>query len=283
MKIGLASDLHREFLKPFFREPANNPIHTSKDVDVMVLAGDIDTGTRGVNWANQYYDCPVIYVPGNHEYYGHTLPTSYGKRESALDKMRKAADEHVHVLDADDPVAFIDGVRFIGCTLWAGFSLNQHLYSREVAMLHASDWMADYNEIRIEAHPDDNSRYPNRHLRPEDILNIHEHAISVLREQLAIQYTEGPTVVVTHHAPSAQSFKTKLYKEDPFSDKYATDLEYLMHKYSPVLWCHGHIHNNADYMVSNTRVLCNPHGYWSVNNHLNKINFEYEYSFSIKI
>ncbi len=84
MKIAIYSDLHNEFSE--FEPP-------QLDVDLVVLAGDISVRGKGVTWANAKFDCPVIYVPGNHEYY------KGGHLDRTLDKMKMAAEEHVHVLE----------------------------------------------------------------------------------------------------------------------------------------------------------------------------------------
>ena len=104
MRIHPLSDLHNEFA-PFTPEV--------RDADVVILAGDIDLGVRGIEWARQAFDCPVLYVPGNHEFYrGHLAKT--------LQAMRAAGDERVHVLDRDEVV--IGGVRFLGATMWTDFA-----------------------------------------------------------------------------------------------------------------------------------------------------------------
>src|SRR5690606_18931361 len=99
MRIHLLSDLHNEFE---LYEPA------SVNADVVVLAGDIDVGVKGIKWAREAFDCPVLYVPGNHEFYnGHLVNT--------LRKMREASCERVRVLDRD--AVTLGGVRFLGATM----------------------------------------------------------------------------------------------------------------------------------------------------------------------
>lgn len=100
MRIHLLSDLHHEF-SPFSPQVP--------DADVVILAGDIDVKTRGVAWAKQAFSGPVLYVPGNHEYYG-------GHLSYTLQKMRMAQDDRVRVLDRDEVI--IAGVRFLGATMW---------------------------------------------------------------------------------------------------------------------------------------------------------------------
>ena len=105
MRMHVLSDLHNEF-EPFAPPRA--------EADVVVLAGDIDIGKKGVRWAaSACGGRPVIYVPGNHEYYGHAIPKLTLELESL------GASVGVRVLDC--AVETIKGIRFLGCTLWSDF------------------------------------------------------------------------------------------------------------------------------------------------------------------
>lgn len=109
MKALILSDLHLEFA-PF--EPAPD-----LEFDVVILAGDIHSpAKRAVQWAaDTFRGKSVVYLPGNHEYYD-------GRLDTTLAEARRAADgSNVHVLDGDELV--IDGVRFLGATLWTDFAL----------------------------------------------------------------------------------------------------------------------------------------------------------------
>src|SRR5262245_10095299 len=124
MRLHIFSDLHLEFA------PLEPP---DMGADVVILAGDIHLQTRGVGWAAETFQRPVIYVPGNHEYYG-------GHFKNTLAKMRdRGGHTQVHVLDRDEVV--IDGVRFLGTTLWTDFSATGNLV---LAALEARQRMTDY-------------------------------------------------------------------------------------------------------------------------------------------
>jgi predicted phosphodiesterase len=234
MKIRVLSDLHLEF--QHWNPPA-------VPADVVVLAGDIDVGISGVVWGRQVFPgSPIIYVPGNHEYYGSELG-------AMLAKMRRAAAQHdVHLLDGN--AVLINGVRFIGATLWTDFALYgsapKHI---DRAMAIAAHGMVDYRIIRMPS---------GRMLRPADTLNIHQQQITWLAQQLAEPSTH-PTVVITHHLPQPLSVHAK-YEGDELNPSFASDLSRLVRE--PVLlWIHGHTHESMDYMVNGTRVVCNPRGY----------------------
>ena len=105
MKLHILSDLHTEFAD--FDPPRT-------DADIVVLAGDIGVGTGGVEWAKQWFpDVPVLYVPGNHEYYGHDIHET--------DLLAAVSSPNIQILDNNSYV--IDAVRFLGMTLWTDFLL----------------------------------------------------------------------------------------------------------------------------------------------------------------
>ena len=108
MRIHLLSDLHLEFAP--FDLPA-------VDADVVVLAGDVHTGRNGLKWIRSAIpETPVIYVLGNHEFYGQTLP-------KLTDELQVEAEgANVHVLENDR--IEIAGVTFLGATLWTDFAVN---------------------------------------------------------------------------------------------------------------------------------------------------------------
>lgn len=233
MRLRVLSDLHNDcYPSPRVLAPA--------PADVVILAGDIDEKRRGVAWAAEHFDCPVIYVAGNHEYYKGNLPLT-------LEKMREEAAEtpNVHVLENDSRV--IGGVRFLGATLWTDLCLTGDPAS---AGWRASEEMRDFRKIRV------GTGY--RRLRPADVQLKASITRNWLAAQLAIPF-DGPTVVVTHFAPSARSLEGA--RSGTHLDAYyACDLEALMGP-AVALWVHGHVHEAVDYRVNGTRVMSNPIGY----------------------
>ncbi|EQD64109.1 metallophosphoesterase, partial [mine drainage metagenome] len=84
--------------------------------DVVVLAGDIHAGVKGITWARKHFCLsPVIYVPGNHEYYGEDL------LEHLEVLRREGRKRGVDVLEGDALV--LGNVRFLGATLWTDYAL----------------------------------------------------------------------------------------------------------------------------------------------------------------
>lgn len=238
MKIQLMSDLHLEMERE--GAPVSSYNLPQTDADVLVLAGDIDTGARGLRWAKLQADrleIPVIYVAGNHEAYGFALP-------KLTTKLRRAAKETaIHFLHKNSVV--IQGARFLGTTLWTDFNANGY---RERDMLHAQNGMNDYRCIRYTP--------GYKKLFPEDLADWHLSEKSWLERELA-QPWQGPTVVVTHHAPSPKCVRRL---DDPLAPAYFTDLESMMGPRIP-LWIHGHTHRQVDVTIRGTRVVSNQGGY----------------------
>ena len=233
MKIHVLSDLHIE-ADPSFKLPAT-------DADVLVLAGDIANGVDGLA---AFAGCgkPLVYVPGNHEYYEREL-------EPAADELvRYARAAGVHLLDRAEAV--IDGVRFIGATLWTDFRLDgEAAYARTLAV--SRKHVLDFKLIRHRA----------RMLEPEDTIDFHARDRAWLDARLAAPFA-GTTVVVTHHAPHPLSVHPR-WNGNPVNPAFVTDLTSLMGR-AP-LWIHGHTHDSFDYTVARTRVVCNPKGYLAEN------------------
>ncbi len=238
MKIQIASDLHLDLL-PKLESPDPTIIQPT-DADVLVLAGDIHDGCHGIdrfnNW-NQGKD--VIYVAGNHEFYGHVL----GPKEDQL--RARAVEVGIHFLERNSVV--INGVRFLGATLWTDYRLFESRHLQQLAMVDAKRKLNDHRLIRMEKGP----------FSPWDALEIHALTYLWLKEELAKPFA-GKTVVVTHHGPHPNSVHQK-YKDDLLSAAFVSDLGELLE--GADLWIHGHVHDGFDYQLGRCRVVANPAGY----------------------
>lgn len=214
--------------------------------DLVVLAGDIHVGTNGVTWAKETFkDQPVIYVPGNHEFY-------YGEAGQVLSDMRDAT-KGSNVLVLDNEVIDICGVRFIGATLWTDF----HLYSNDPheemwAKAEARHSVPDFDG-RIQMRDGGNVRA----VSPNDTQRWHMESQNWLTDILKVPFS-GRTVVISHHAPSSKSIG-KIYRNSPCSPAFASNMEMLVAEAS--FWIHGHTHEPVDYQVGQCRVISNPRGY----------------------
>ena len=248
LSLLVLSDLHVEFA-PFVPDAA-----ALAGVDVVVLAGDIHQGARGIEWARRAFaNLPVIYVAGNHEFYGHHWMR-------LLDELRSQARRwDVHFLEND--AVRLGGVRFLGCTLWSDFEYFG-VQSRPAAMRDAASRMNDFRMIHADPLPGVYWAGRKHRLSPWHVLRRHRQSLDWLQGELAPQ-CDGPTVVVTHHYPSPRS-TTDAFKDDLLTAAYGSDLPQALISQSN-LWIHGHTHSSHDYTVQtdfgSARVLCNPRGY----------------------
>jgi predicted phosphodiesterase len=227
MKLQIYSDLHNEFSR---FEPAMS------DADVVILAGDIDLKSRGVKWANETFQCPVIYVCGNHEYYG-------GHIDHTLRKMKDAAMSHVHVLENE--VLILDQTRFLVTTGWTDFSSTGDVVA---ATMMCGELMNDFRVIRAE------ERY--RRLRPADVIERNRIAFDFLTGELAKPF-EGKTVVITHHCPVPEVAGEM--HDGHLSAAYSNRWHSLLTQSD--VWIFGHTHHAVDVELGGCRIISNPRGY----------------------
>lgn len=232
MKLWLVSDLHTDVHS---WRPERTPEH-----DVMVIAGDISDSVDGADLMLRALHIrtrrPIVFVPGNHDFFGQCLG-DFGVHI-----------EGVHVLEPGAAV-IIGGVRFVGSTMWTDWQLGDKEFQ---AQAWAGRHMPEYSHV---------VRDDGELIWPIDIYAEHQRHRAAIDELLSVPH-DGPTVVVTHHAPSLQSVHPG-DRTDVSAAAYASDLEGLIVRHRPELWVHGHIHHASDYAVGDTRVVCNPRGYQS--------------------
>ena len=229
MRIHILSDLHLE-VTPF--DPPETP------ADVVVLAGDIANGNDGIAWARAHFRVPVLYVPGNHEYY----ESEFGAIQQAMPGA--AQGSQVRMLDCDE---FISGTtRFLGCALWTDFSLASPP-ERPRVIEQSRKFNPDYRLIRM----------GERAFTPEDGIALCVEHKDWLARKLDETF-DGDTVVITHFAPHAGSI-APAFEGHPANPGFIVPMDGLMGKAK--LWLHGHTHTAFDYNVNGTRVVCNPRGY----------------------
>ena len=227
-KIAYMSDLHLEF--------GDMPVPTNEEnADILVVAGDLHVAyaQAGADWleeATQYFK-HVVYVLGNHEFYG-------GIYHYVIDDLYRKMQPNVHMLHNE--VVYLEGIRFIGTTLWThgGYAgLN------------------DFHVIRCE-HLDETIKT----LTTRDTRRFHEVAVRFLEDALYAEF-DGPTVVVTHHAPIPECVVPKFVGAEPMNQMFHAHLNGLIEENDIDLWIHGHMHDCIDIEYANTRIVCNPRGY----------------------
>ena len=245
MKIHLISDIHTEwehYFIPTLEDEANT---------VVVLAGDIGVAKRPeTTYLGLVRDAckrfrNVIMILGNHEHWTGKFPTTYDKI-----LYETAELENFEILEKETLV--IDDVAFICATLWTDMDKNCPLL-----MYNAKEEMMDYKKIRTGPE----SMPWQRKLVPLDTMTDHRMAKEYIFPQIELHKKEGrKVVVVTHHLPSWMSVHESL-KGHSMNGAYASELGNEIADLKPDLWFHGHTHFSFDYMIGDTRIVCNPRGY----------------------
>ena len=257
MNVQLMSDLHLESNPDFQPQPAS-------DADVLVLAGDIGSYQGGSQLGARSdadfglarfsplrgWPTPVLFIPGNHEYDGLDFDIAHARL--------RATCERLGLIWLEREAVVLAGVRFVGTTLWSDFdalgppagghtdALTQQLRSREKAFRAANFYLRKTGGTRGGA--------------PFLAEPIREQALICqqwLREALAEPF-DGPTVAVTHFAPSLKSADPR-YGLTPGTAGFCNALDDLLPRAR--LWLHGHLHAPSDYLHHGCRVVANPLGY----------------------
>lgn len=249
MKIQILSDLHNEFLRN--GQTDSNHLWDGEipvtEADIIILAGDIDTGTHGIKWAieeSKRLAKPILYVPGNHEFYRH----EYSSLRLKMSELSNGTN--VHCLDYG--IYIKDDVRFIGATLWTDYEINTNM-PKDYTMSIIEKNLADHQLIKLKS----GSSY--RKFKPLDALSIHKKELSWIEEQLEKPF-HGTTVVLSHHGPHPVCQHPN-FPLSELSAAFHSDLNKQIEKYDIDLWIYGHTHSNLDTVVTNTRIVSNQAGY----------------------
>ena len=234
MKIQIASDLHLEMRR--HHEPEIHDFYPVEDRDVLVLAGDIGTYMNGWSFIEQELRrSPVIYVPGNHEYY------SWQKREHIDDAWRQKAKQNpdLHYLIAE--AVAIGGIRFWGAPWYSDlFSRRAPGYLRLIAE-SLNDFDPKFNDF---------GRW-----------TVYRHLEERARQtQLLREEADLVDVVVTHWPPTRDAIAPR-FKGDALNGYFVNDREDLVEDIGAQIWISGHVHDPYRAVVGNTLVIGNPTGY----------------------
>lgn len=265
MKIKLVSDLHLEF--------SDINIKNDNGYDVLILSGDImvahdlyehpetsygmysnvnlaDLGRRQQT-ALRFRDFlkrvsfqfpHVVYIAGNHEFY-------HGKWFQTLDILANECAKFSNIYFMENGSKTIDDVTFIGATLWTDMNKGDPLTLHSVRNM-----MNDFRIIRKEF-----EGYTS--LKPYDTAVRHRKSLEYIRTVIEGQF-DKKFVVCGHHAPSKLSTHEQYKNDHLMNGAYSSDLsEFILDHPQIKLWTHGHTHHPFDYMLGETRVVCNPRGY----------------------
>ena len=248
MKIRVMSDLHLEFQNKL-NDWLVPPLPHDQDT-TLILAGDIALHKQvpiflGLCSAQFKH---VVYVTGNHEFYKANMPAVPGKIKAAIQHL-----PNVHFLDTD--TVELDGVNFVGTTLWTDMDRGN-----ELTMYYAKAKMSDYKVIRS-GPPAEPWKWK---LSPTETCALHRIQRDYMFDTINdLQETGKMIVAVSHHLPSFLCIAEHRRGAD-LNGAYASELYELIADSQPDLWVHGHTHDSVDIVPpgTNTRIVCNPRGYW---------------------
>lgn len=271
-KIRLLSDIHEEF------GPLNlTQLETDKET-ILVIAGDFQVSSgphqqeRIAGLCEQFK--AVVYVPGNHDYYGGTI-------QDVDRHWMSFGDEHSNFHYLNPGFAVIDGVRFIGGILWTDLNAGDPLIK-----LFAQGRMNDYRQIRILDKNEGGEPY-RRKITPNDICLINKKQRESMEQWLNEPF-DGATIVVTHHAPSlicTENDPRRHRHEPEMAYCYGnTGLESWFENLPIDMWFHGHIHQWQQNEINEVPIIARPRGYknheelafWYDENHADKAIIEVE-------
>ena len=235
MKVKIYSDLHFE---------SNMDFDIPKsDAELVVLAGDINEGVKGIDWAQEQSKklcIPIIYVFGNHEFHLHRFPRLISQAKI------KNLDSNVIVLERNSFV--FSGYRFIGCTLWTDFNIYGEAIKKDSIEFSRFN-VPDYKII---------SKQNGSLLQPEDTIWIFDQSVNWLKRELSKPWS-GKTVVITHHAPSMLSSHPE-FRHDLLTAAFISNLDLLIQTFPINVWIHGHTHFNVNFKLAHTRIITNQLG-----------------------
>ena len=249
MKIDFISDLHLEM--------NNNPsLSIEEGGDILLLLGDItclryfephrtDADARkNIERFSNLLQGPfghykkILYIPGNHEYYGHDI---LGAKNSLIENIDDRIVFHDRITYNQD------GVLIIMATLWTNFDNRD-----TIAMHAASHGMNDYRIIGHGEAP----------LTPEHTATIHDSHIGYIKSVYENRKENEQVIVATHHAPSFKSHNAVRFgNDDILMHAYCSDYNNLIGYSNISYWLHGHTHSNVEYEIGETKVASAMYGY----------------------
>lgn len=245
MRFDLVSDLHI----PNYSEGDLRGLKPSSPV--LALLGDVceicnfSRIKKFFEYVSANWDY-VLYVPGNHEFYGGILKNS-------VDKMRNLLRHLRNIVILDNDVVSIDNVRYIGSTLWSDMSKENPL-----VMMACNDLISDYRYIGKVISKIENDKIVR--ITPEDTVKLFDENVSFIKTMLEIS-NDPFNVVLTHHAPSYQSVSPR-FISNAANGAFVSDLEeFILDRPKIKVWAHGHTHSVSDYNIGDCRVVANPLGY----------------------
>lgn len=252
MKLYVTSDLHLEF--------GDLDLKNQHNIDVLILGGDIcvakDVGRESVQdffarCSDRFPD--TILIMGNHEHYGGDFSKTY---DVIQDMLCQLGIDNIHLLEKQTKV--IGDYTFIGGTLWTDFNNGDHL-----TMLQTQMAMQDFRGVKHTAKGHAGGIWK---FVPQDALLDHHDMVryidQAIQQRRALGDRSDRVIIVGHHCPSRLSTHPKYQNQYTMNGAYSSHLDqFILDRPEICLWTHGHTHEDFDYHIGNTRIVCNPRGY----------------------
>jgi hypothetical protein len=219
--ILLIDDVHLEhrdlIMQESFADYLKSKIQIVKNElknPILVCAGDIDEGIKGIEWLKQF-ECDIVYVCGNHEFWNN----DYYEVIKSLEDISKQS-EYAHIRFLHNKAVYIEGIRFIGGTLWTDF-LKDFKWLKNNQIIENYTSMADFKKIKAQQFYEDENNVKdlinllhlhevksekiqdlieNKMFNPLIQLRENDKTFNFIEKELSSPFN-GTTVVVTHHLP----------------------------------------------------------------------------------
>jgi Icc-related predicted phosphoesterase len=255
MKVAIASDLHIEF--------GRFDIKNEHGAELLILSGDIIVAQKmhlySINFKDFFHQVQcefpnTVYVMGNHEHY-------HGDFAHTEDDIRDFLSAYPSVNLLEKQSVTINGYPIFGATFWTDMNGEDFNTIRE-ARHEMNDYALVKNSTNSTTFRTETGEFKKRYSKfiPHDSISEFKKTIEKLNEFL--EQNKGKNViVVSHHAPSKHSVHPR-HGDSLLNGAYSSNLSHIM-KANPniKLWTHGHTHSDWDYVIEETRVVCNPRGY----------------------
>ena len=290
MKIAICSDIHLEF--------GAISLENTENAEVLILSGDIcvakeilDRDVYEIRFDDKssrihlfFQECcarfkHVVYISGNHEHYHGDFAETF-----KIFRERLGYLVNLHILDKES--VLINNIMFIGGTLWTDMNKED-----PITLSHMKGMMNDFRTVKnsnrmvsrkvMKYKKDENGQYVSEikdgvnvmveegfefkesvsTFSPEDAVEDHKKMLGYLKIMLEGKHDQK-FVVVGHHAPTKLSTHPRYADELIMNGGYSSDLSEFILDYPQIkLWTHGHTHEEFDYLIGTTRIVCNPRGY----------------------
>lgn len=265
MKLALCSDLHLEF--------GDIDLKNTENADVLILSGDICVASelpysdsyQGNRFLNFFDRCSgefphVVMVAGNHESYDGDIATT--------NNILKAATENLanfHVLEKE--FVRIGDITFIGATLWTDMNQGQRQTIYEVGRMMNDFRLIKNSNVMVSYKAIDEGGAIKFQERPStfstlDAIKEHEKTLDYI-DSVTRGKPDEKFVFVGHHAPSRLSTHPRFSGDTIMNGGYSSSLDFFIEERPQIkLWTHGHTHEIFSYKIGETRIECNPRGYF---------------------